>query len=116
MRLTKWIFGIITIFGTFSLTAHAGSLNCKGGFAETGDSKGSVLFKCGEPMLKDSFLKHAQKVISSSNNKSKRIVHPVTQCESIDEWTYNPGSGQFLTTLQFERGVLVSIKYGARIP
>jgi len=81
-----------------------------------GDSKGNVLFKCGEPMFKDSFLKPTQQVISSSNHKSRIILHPVTQCESIDEWTYNPGSGQFLTTLQFERGVLISIKYGARIP
>jgi hypothetical protein len=40
----------------------------------------------------------------------------VAPCETVDEWTYNPGSGQFFTALRFERGALSSIKYGARVP
>jgi hypothetical protein len=37
-------------------------------------------------------------------------------CERVDEWTYNPGSGQFYTTLRFEQGKLISMKYGDRVP
>jgi hypothetical protein len=33
----------------------------------------------------------------------------------VDEWTFNPGYGQFMTTLRFESGKLVSITYGDRV-
>jgi hypothetical protein len=44
------------------------------------------------------------------------IVRSASWCEAVDEWTYNPGYGQFFTTLRFESGALKSIKYGARVP
>ncbi len=43
-------------------------------------------------------------------------VLKVRPCEKVDEWSYRPGSGQFITILQFEQGKLVSIRYGDRIP
>ena len=76
MKITKLMFVIINILGSFSLTAHAGSLDCKGDFAEIGDSKGSVLFKCGEPMLKDSFLKQTKKDRSNSKQKTPCTLLP----------------------------------------
>jgi hypothetical protein len=36
-------------------------------------------------------------------------------CVDVDEWTYNPGYGQFMTTLRFENGVLRSVRYGDRV-
>jgi len=33
----------------------------------------------------------------------------------VDDWTYNPGRGQFMTSLQFEAGKLSAIKYGDRV-
>jgi hypothetical protein len=36
-------------------------------------------------------------------------------CETVDEWTYNPGYGQFMTTLRFESSRLVTISYGDRV-
>ncbi|VAW91383.1 hypothetical protein MNBD_GAMMA23-1059 [hydrothermal vent metagenome] len=110
MKLLSVLFYFIAIIS--SPSAFADSLNCKNNFAEIGDSKASVLFKCGTPMFKDSFFKSVKAKTSSSQAKNT----PTLQCETIDQWTYNPGPGQFLTTLQFERGLLVSIKYGDRIP
>ena len=36
-------------------------------------------------------------------------------CETVDKWTYNPGLGDFYTTIRFERGNITSITYGDRV-
>ncbi|CAN5468842.1 DUF2845 domain-containing protein [soil metagenome] len=93
--------------------AAAESFRCKGDLANIGDSKASVVLKCGEPAMKDNFCKQTPvapgSVVPSTNARA------VVPCETVDEWTYNPGSGQFLTLLRFENGTLQSIKYGDRV-
>ncbi|MEO7887753.1 MAG: DUF2845 domain-containing protein, partial [Polaromonas sp.] len=39
----------------------------------------------------------------------------VNTCQQVEEWTYNPGYGQFMTMLLFESGSLASIRYGDRV-
>ena len=39
----------------------------------------------------------------------------INTCQPVDEWTYNPGYGQFMTMLQFESGELKRIRYGERV-
>ena len=92
--------------------AQAQSLRCKNDFTQSGDSKASVLLKCGQPLVKDSFCKPAEPVRQEPGSSPVVVVTP---CETVDEWTYNPGYGQFLTTLRFESGRLVSLRYGERI-
>jgi hypothetical protein len=36
-------------------SGRAESLRCNGGSSEVGDSRLSVLFKCGEPLLRDAY-------------------------------------------------------------
>ena len=82
------------------------SFRCKNDLVNVGDGKASALLKCGEPVVKDAFCKPADP------------EHPVRKpapCETVDEWTYNPGYGQFMTTLRFESGKLVRITYGDRV-
>ncbi len=106
-----------------SAGVSAQSLRCKGDFAEIGNSKGTVLQKCGEPVLKDSFCKPASQTTSSapwSVPDASGVTGAVTnvtinQCINVDEWTYNPGYGQFMTMLQFEGGELKRINYGDRV-
>ena len=93
--------------------ARAQSLRCKNDLANVGDSKSSVLQKCGEPMLKDSFCKPVSHQIAPRSASGPTVN--VFACENVDEWTYNPGYGQFMTTLRFEEGTLQSIKYGDRV-
>ena len=111
--LLRTIFFCITL-ATFN--AQAESLRCNGELALIGDSKGSIFGKCGEPMMKDSFCKPVEvsRIVPCSDGKGTTVN--VVPCESVDEWTYNPGSGQFYTTLQFERGTLKSMMFGARVP
>lgn len=90
-------------------TAHAQTMRCKNDLAQVGDAKAAVLHKCGEPVLMDSFCKPVEAI------KGPNAPRPSGVCETVDEWTYNPGSGQFMTILRFESGALKSIRYGDRV-
>lgn len=94
------------------VTADTRSFRCKNDLVKLGDSKASAVSKCGEPVLKDAFCKKTDSLVSTPSAGSTVIN---AGCESVDEWTYNPGTGQFMTTLRFESGVLTSIKYGERV-
>ena len=85
------------IAALFMTPSSAQSLRCKDDLIQVGNNKATVLMKCGEPATKDSFCK--------PNTKG-------AVCETIEEWTYNPGPGEFLRTLRFESGKLISISYG----
>jgi hypothetical protein len=52
---------------------------------------------------------------TSGNSASVTTNVTVNTCQQVEEWTYNPGYGQFMTMLQFEGGSLKSIRYGDRV-
>lgn len=113
------IIAILFIVASASLIAfpsptYAESLRCNGDLASIGDSKVSVLQKCGEPVLKDSFCKPAAQQVNPNPVPGSTTIN-IVPCKTVDEWTYNPGYGQFMTTLRFEDGKLISIKYGDRV-
>ena len=101
------------------------SFRCKNDLVNIGASKVSALQKCGEPLAKDAFCKPADAnsannanvaIDPNANANAKRTTVVVNNtCETVDEWTYNPGVGQFMTTLRFESGKLVTITYGDRV-
>ena len=93
------------------LQAQTHSMRCHNDLANIGDNKASVLQKCGAPINKDSFCKPVDKT-QLPTEADKAVVLP---CETVDEWTYNPGRGQFMTTLRFESGRLTAITYGDRV-
>ncbi len=86
--------------------ANAQSFRCRSELINVGDTKAAVLLKCGEPMTRDAFCKPV--------NARRRGDPEVVPCETVEEWTYDPGYGQFLTTLRFESGRLQAISYGER--
>ncbi len=100
--------------GFFMAPASAQSLRCKTDLANMGDSKSAVFLKCGEPVLKDSFCKPVAQP-GGSPPATGVVGAVVVPCETVEEWTYKPGYGQFVTVLRFDAGALVSIKYGDRI-
>lgn len=105
----------LLILAGWSGGAAAQNLRCKNDFAQIGDSKLSVIEKCGEPALKDSFCKTAAGQ-DTRQATTQGTVLKLRGCEKIDEWSYKPGSGQFVTILRFEQGALAGIRYGDRIP
>jgi hypothetical protein len=75
-----------------------------------------VQLKCGQPVLRDAFCKPADArpmPRAGGGGGAKVVIN--NACETVDEWTYNPGYGQFMTTLRFESGKLVAITYGDRV-
>lgn len=119
-----WLRTTLVLAFGFALSASvsAQSLRCKGDFAEIGNSKGTILQKCGEPMLKDSFCKPVPQTQTNTlaapdaRGAATNITNiTINQCINMEEWTYNPGYGQFMTMLQFEAGGLKSIRYGDRV-
>ncbi len=95
--------------------AQAQSMRCKNDLANVGEGKAAVLQKCGEPVHRDSFCKPVARTPAEATGASGTTIVNVTPCETVDEWTYNPGRGQFMTTLRFESGRLAAISYGDRV-
>lgn len=102
-----------TVFAMAAAPAAAQSFRCRNDLVNVGDSRASVLLKCGEPVIRDSFCAPAERPAAAEPPVGPAGFKAVP-CETVDEWTFNPGYGQFMTTLRFEAGRLSSIKYGDR--
>ena len=105
--------------------AQTKTFRCKNDLVNLGDPKSSALLKCGEPLLKDSYCSGlASPIVTPYPQQWPHPVQPQVRppvvvhrsaCVTVDEWTYNPGYGQFMTTLRFESGQLAEITYGDRV-
>jgi len=104
---------LLAVFAIASSSAETTSFRCKNDLVNLGESKASVLQKCGEPVVKDTFCKPIEPAVTASAPNA--TVINVNACQNVDDWTYNPGRGQFMTSLQFEAGKLTTIKYGDRV-
>jgi hypothetical protein len=111
---------LVSSFAGSVATAQTGTLNCNRDFAQIGDSKFVILQKCGEPVFKDAFCKKpdptSQPFIAEAPRGQRNIIINGNACDQVEEWTYKPGSGQFITLLLFQDGVLKNIRYAGRIP
>jgi hypothetical protein len=114
-RLSTLLLAACAAALLFPLAASAQSFRCKNDLANVEDSKASVLSKCGAPLHQDSFCKKVEPAALPATPASGTVVN-VLPCETVDEWTYNPGRGHFMTTLRFESGRLRAILYGDRVP
>ena len=99
----------------YAASVPAQSLRCNGNLAGVGDSKASLFQKCGKPAFQDSFCKPVDTVTTVTDAAGNTVVLGPGSCQQVDEWTYFPGSGQFVTTFRLENGLVTSIKYGDRI-
>lgn len=99
--------------GLYGTSIDAQSLRCNGDLAQVGDSKASVLQKCGQPFFAESFCKPADQLAAPALSAGTTVN--ILPCEVVDEWSYDPGAGQFITILRFEAGVIASIRYGDRV-
>ena len=98
---------LLTLFCTGLLASqNALAFRCKGGLITEGDSKITVLKKCGEPSWKDRW-------------SEETIEYPYTDIEhrnlQINErWIYNPGPTQFIRIINFKGSKVFSIETGSR--
>jgi len=96
------------------IPASAESLRCNGGIAAEGDSRISVLYKCGQPLLKDSYCAPVY-----YNQTLQPVPEPFASafvpCQQTEEWLYERGPGNMVATVRLRSGVVQSIAYG-RVP
>ena len=96
------------------LPAQAETLRCNGSSAAEGDSKLSVLFKCGQPVLADSFCAPLY-VPGSPVPVPAAVAGLYLPCLPVEEWLYDRGPGQLMATVRFRDGKVLAIRYG-RLP
>ena len=109
-RRTVLCAGAIVLAGTLAAPSHAETLRCSAGSAAEGDSRVSVLYKCGEPLLKDNFCAPLY-----YGADLQLVPQPwagmVLPCQTFEEWLYDRGPGNMVAILRFRAGVLQSIRY-----
>jgi Protein of unknown function (DUF2845) len=111
-RLRTAALAAIALFAC--MPAAAESLRCPGGSVAEGDSRVAVAFKCGQPLLKDSFC--APVFYSGTLNPvPEPFASVIVPCQVTDEWLYDRGPGNLVATVRFRSGAVSSITYG-RVP
>lgn len=92
-------------------SAQAESLRCEGASASEGDSKLSVLHKCGRPLISDAYCEPVY-YAGTANPLPAAIAGAHVPCQPIEEWLYDRGAGNLMATVRFRAGVVQSIRYG----
>ena len=91
--------------------ARAESLRCNGSSTGEGDSRLAVLYKCGEPLLKDSYCAPWVQA-GTLQPLPGAYAAAVAPCQPVEEWVYDRGPGNLMATVRFKSGVVQSILYG----
>jgi len=92
---------------------QAESLRCNGASAAEGDSRVSVLYKCGKPLLADSFC--APVAVAGTLYPGPTVIAGAyVPCQMVEEWVYDRGPGHLVATVRLRSGVVQSIRYGRR--
>jgi hypothetical protein len=92
-------------------SAAAESLRCSGGIAAEGDSRLSVLHKCGQPVLRDSFCAPVY-YGATLNTVPEPFASAFVPCQLTEEWLYDRGPGNMMATVRLRSGIVQSIAYG----
>lgn len=103
--------GLAATLALGGLTANAESLRCNGRSASEGDSRLSVLYKCGQPLLRDSYCA-AVYYTQTLQPVPEPIAAIFVPCQQVEEWLYDRGPGNLMATVRFRAGVVQSIRYG----
>src|SRR5262245_25833431 len=102
---------LVGVFGLLGAPAKAESLRCNGQIASEGDSRLSVIYKCGQPLLSDQYCAPVY-AYGSLRPLPEPFASAVVPCQVIEEWLYDRGPGNLLATVRFRSGVVQSITYG----
>ena len=114
MRIDLRLIVAAVAFAVFGSPARAESLRCAGGIAAEGDSRVAVVYKCGQPMLADSFCAPVY-YRGTLNVVPEPWASAYVPCQQVDEWLYDRGPGNLVATVRFRAGTVWSITYG-RVP
>ncbi|MDP9902329.1 DUF2845 domain-containing protein [Variovorax ginsengisoli] len=97
--------------------AAAQSLSCNGFLVSIGESRFSLLQKCGEPAFKDIVCVprlQADWYLSPYRGTPPQALLSQS-CIPMEEWTFHRGSGNFLAIVRFNQGMVESVRDGERM-
>jgi hypothetical protein len=104
------------VVATHCISAGAESLRCSGGLVDEGDSRLSVAYKCGQPLLKDSYCAPVYYNYYGYGQMRQPVPEPFASayvpCQQTEEWLYERGPGDLMATVRFRWGKVLSILYG----
>jgi hypothetical protein len=104
---------VFIILSGFPLPAQAETLRCNGQIIEVGDSRLSVFYRCGEPLLKDAYCPPVY--YGPSIQPVPQPFSSAVPCVVVDEWIYDRGVGNLIATVRFREGSVLSIRYSSRV-
>ena len=84
---------------------------CAGGIVAEGDSRLSLVYKCGQPQLTDSF---CAPVFYGPwpTPVPEPFASTVLPCQLTELWLYERGPGNLVATVTLRAGRVQSIRYG----
>ena len=109
MKLLK--LTCVTVLIALPCLAAAESLRCPGGIVAEGDSRLSVIYKCGQPVLTDTYCAPVY-YGGTLNLVPEPYASTVVPCQQIEQWLYERGPGEMMATVFLRSGVVQSIEYG----
>ncbi|MGR4871602.1 DUF2845 domain-containing protein [Variovorax sp. LARHSF232] len=109
MKLLK--LACATVLAGLPCMASAESLRCAGGIVAEGDSRLSVIYKCGQPVLADTYCAPVY-YGGTFNLVPPPLAAAVVPCLPMEEWLYERGPGTMAATVYLRSGVVQSIAYG----
>ena len=110
--MKAFVLACLVVFSALQASpASAESLRCNGYSASEGDSKISVLYKCGQPLLKDNYCSPVY-YSQTLQPVPEPFASAYVPCQQIEEWLYERGPGQLVAIVRFRAGVVQSIRYG----
>ena len=91
--------------------AAAESLRCSGGIVAEGDTRLSLVHKCGEPLLRDAYCP-AVYYPGSRYAVPADIGLAYVPCVPTEEWLYDRGPGNLMATVRLRNGRIWTITSG----
>jgi Protein of unknown function (DUF2845) len=102
------------LMGVASTVASAESLRCDGQSVYEGDTRLALRYKCGEPLLADTYCAPVY-YAPTLQPVPEPFATLVVPCQLVEEWLYDRGPGNLMAMVRLRSGRVQSIHYG-RVP
>jgi len=103
-----WCFLVLLLIST---VACAESLRCNGDSVSEGDTRLSLVYKCGQPLLADTYCAPVY-YAPTYQPVPEPFASLVAPCQVVEEWLYDRGQGNLMALVRLRSGVVQSIQYG----
>ena len=111
MSKRQLLFAGVVVAAALPTGASAESLRCQNGIASEGDSRIALVYKCGQPALRDNYCAPVY-YSGSFYTVPDPIASLYVPCVYTEEWLYECGPGELVDVIRMRGGKVQSITYG----